>query len=87
MVTIRHPNSSKKKQLKATDVAIKILKNDTYMRDFSCFYRKPTLGIYVLQILHGQLVGFHFFIAFLNSDKVSICLITGGISSQSLGPK
>ena len=43
--------------------------------------------MYVLQILHGQLLGFHFFIAFVNPDKVSICQITGGISSQSLGPK
>ena len=34
-----------------------------------CFYRKPTLGMYVLQILQGQSVGFHFFIAFLNPDK------------------
>ena len=45
------------------------------------------LGMYVLQILHGQLVAFHFFIAFLNPDKVSICLITGGSVSQSLRPK
>ena len=52
-----------------------------------CSYRKPTLGMYVLQILHGQLVGFHFFIAFLNPEKVSICRITDGISSQILGPK
>ena len=48
---------------------------------------KPTLGIYVLQILQGQSVGFHFFIAFLNPDKASICQITVGISSQSLSPK
>ena len=45
------------------------------------------LGIYVLQILHRQLVGFHFLIAFLNPEKVSICQITRGISSQILGPK
>ena len=45
------------------------------------------LGIYVLQILHGQLVGFHFLIAFLNPKKVSTCQITCGISSQILGPK
>ena len=43
--------------------------------------------MYVLQILHGQLVGFHFFIAFLNPGKVSICQITCGISSQILGRK
>ena len=40
-----------------------------------------------LQILHGQSVGFHIFIAFLNPDKVSISQITVGISSQSLGSK
>ena len=43
--------------------------------------------MYGLQNLHRQLVGFHFFIAFLNPDKLSICRITVGISSQSLGPK
>ena len=43
--------------------------------------------MYVLQILQGQSVGFHFFIAFLNPDKVYICKITVAISSQSLGPK
>ena len=45
------------------------------------------LGMYVLQILHEQLVGFHFFVAFLNPEKVSTRQITGGISSQILGPK
>ena len=49
---------------------------------FVKFYKKPTLGI-----LHGQLVGFHFFISFLNLLKDSTCRITGGISSQILGPK
>ena len=42
--------------------------------------------MYVSQIQHGQLLAFHFFIAFLNPDKVSIFLITDGSSSQSLGP-
>ena len=43
--------------------------------------------MYVLQILHWQLGGFHFFIAFLYPEKVSICQITGGTSSRILGPK
>ena len=30
---------------------------------------------------------FPFFIAFLNQEKVFICRITGGFSSQILGPK
>ena len=60
----------------------------THARDIIVLlYRKPTLAMYVLQILHGQLVGFHFFIAFSNPGKVSIYRITGGISSQILGPK
>ena len=44
--------------------------------------------MYVLQTLHGRLVCFHLFIAFLNPEKVSICRrIAGEISSQILGPK
>ena len=50
---------------------------------------KSTLGMYALQMqdLHGQLVGFHFFIASLNPEKISICRIIGRISSQIVGPK
>ena len=50
-------------------------------RLYYCFCREPTSGIFVLKILHGQIEGF------LNPEKVSICRITGGISSQNLGPK
>ena len=45
------------------------------------------LGMCVLQILQGQSVAFHFFLAFLNPDKVSISRISVGISSRSLDPK
>ena len=54
---------------------------------FNEFYKKPTLGMYDLQILHGQSVGFHILISFLNPSKDSICQITGGINYQLLGPK
>ena len=37
-----------------------------------CFSRKPTLGTFFWQILQEQSVGFQFFIAFLNPDKVSV---------------
>ena len=50
------------------------------------FYRKPTCDTYVLQSLQGQLLGFHSLIAFLNPEKVLICLKAGGISFHILGP-
>ena len=52
-----------------------LLLQEAYVR-YVCF-SNPVWGV-------GR---FPFFITFLNPEKVSICQITGGISSQILGPK
>ena len=46
----------------------------------------PRLRIYVLHILQGHLIGFHFRILFVNLDKENI-FISLGIIDQIFGPR
>ena len=48
---------------------------------------KPRQGTYLLQTLHGQFIGFHCLIFFLNIDKLDSILISSGIICHILGPK
>ena len=48
---------------------------------------KPRQGTYLLQILHGQFIGFHCLIFFLNIDKLDSFIISSGIIYHILGPK